>query len=114
MVLIAAWSLVQVVVFGFKTAFGGGKSTGFGLVYDNLEALKKFEPKHRLVRLGLEKKVNRSRKQIKEVRAEGWTGQARPATLPIADGAFPTFPSAQRKNRNKKNRGTGKKQKKRD
>ena len=57
---------MQVVVFGFKTAFGGGKSTGFGLVYDSIESLKKFEPKYRLVRLGLEKKVHRSRKQIKE------------------------------------------------
>ena len=54
------------VVFGFKTAFGGGKSTGFGLVYDTIEALKKFEPKYRLVRLGLQKKVQRSRKQLKE------------------------------------------------
>lgn len=40
-----------VFVFGFKTQFGGGKSTGFGLIYDNLAAAKKFEPKHRLVRV---------------------------------------------------------------
>lgn len=31
--------------------FGGGKSTGFGLVYDNLDAAKKFEPKYRLIRV---------------------------------------------------------------
>lgn len=31
--------------------FGGGKSTGFGLIYDNLDAAKKFEPKYRLVRV---------------------------------------------------------------
>lgn len=42
-----------VFVFGFKTQFGGGKSTGFGLIYDNLAAAKKFEPKHRLVRVYL-------------------------------------------------------------
>lgn len=40
-----------VFVFGFKTQFGGGKSTGFGLIYDNIAAAKKFEPKHRLVRV---------------------------------------------------------------
>lgn len=38
-------------LFGFRTIFGGGKSTGFGLIYDSVEALKKFEPKHRLVRV---------------------------------------------------------------
>eukprot|EP00124_Ichthyophonus_hoferi_P002807 Ihof_evm3s210 gene=Ihof_evmTU3s210 len=39
-----------VSTFGFRTAFGGGKSTGFALIYDNLESVKKFEPKYRLVR----------------------------------------------------------------
>jgi small subunit ribosomal protein S24e len=41
-----------IFVFGFRTQFGGGKSTGFGLIYDNLKAAEKFEPKHRLVRCG--------------------------------------------------------------
>lgn len=41
----------QVIVFGFRTQFGGGKSTGFALVYDTKESLK-FEPRHRLVRVG--------------------------------------------------------------
>jgi len=40
-----------VFVFGFRTAFGGGKSTGFALIYDNLDAAKKFEPKYRLIRV---------------------------------------------------------------
>ena len=40
----------QVIVFGFRTQFGGGKSTGFALVYDSKEALK-FEPRYRLVRV---------------------------------------------------------------
>merc|ERR1711879_1076726 len=40
-------------LFGFKTAFGGGRSTGFGLIYENKEKMKKFEPKYRLVRAGL-------------------------------------------------------------
>ncbi|CAI5524057.1 unnamed protein product [Closterium sp. Naga37s-1] len=58
-----------IFVFGFRTQFGGGKSTGFGLIYDNLEAAKKFEPKYRLVRNGLEEKRNKeSRKLMKERR----------------------------------------------
>merc|ERR1712071_643242 len=34
-----------VMCFGFKTEFGGGKTTGFALVYDSMDALKKYEPK---------------------------------------------------------------------
>ena len=37
--------------FGFRTQFGGGKTSGFGLVYDTLDFAKKFEPKHRLARV---------------------------------------------------------------
>ena len=40
-----------VFVYGFRTAFGGGKSTGFGLIYDNLEAAKKLLPKYMQVRV---------------------------------------------------------------
>eukprot|EP00899_Mesostigma_viride_P027802 jgi/Mesvir1/8206/Mv12497-RA.1 len=58
--------LVNISVFGFRTQFGGGKSTGFGLIYDTTDAAKKFEPKYRLIRNGLVKKVDKSRKQIKE------------------------------------------------
>jgi small subunit ribosomal protein S24e len=55
-----------VSVFGFKTHFGGGKTTGFALIYDSVEALKKFEPKHRLVRIGLAEAPKGGRKQRKE------------------------------------------------
>merc|ERR1740138_1391363 len=40
-------------LFGFKTAFGGSRSSGFGLIYENQEKMKKFEPKYRLKRAGL-------------------------------------------------------------
>ena len=40
-----------VFVFGFKTVFGGAKTTGFALIYDNFEAALKFEPKYRLIRV---------------------------------------------------------------
>jgi len=56
----------QVVVFGFRTKFGGGSSNGFALVYDDITALKQFEPKSRLTRAGLAKKQDMSRKQRKE------------------------------------------------
>ncbi|KAK2419212.1 ribosomal protein S24A [Trifolium repens] len=55
-----------VFVFGFRTQFGGGKSTGFGLIYDSVESAKKYEPKYRLIRNGLDTKVEKSRKQMKE------------------------------------------------
>lgn len=43
----------RVVAFGFKTAFGGGKSTGFALIYDDEASQRKFEPKYRLIRVRL-------------------------------------------------------------
>ncbi|KAG9510396.1 40S ribosomal protein S24, partial [Fragariocoptes setiger] len=56
-----------VFCFKFKTQFGGGKSTGFALIYDDLEAAKKFEPKYRLIKNGLmEKAKSTGRKQRKE------------------------------------------------
>ncbi|KAI5837577.1 ribosomal protein L23/L15e core domain-containing protein [Morchella snyderi] len=59
----------QVSVFGFRTQFGGGKSTGFALIYDSHDALKKFEPHYRLVRYGdatkIEKPSRQQRKQRK-------------------------------------------------
>mmetsp|Transcript_37434 Transcript_37434/g.44663 ORF Transcript_37434/g.44663 Transcript_37434/m.44663 type:complete len:137 (-) Transcript_37434:204-614(-) len=59
------------VLFGFRTKFGGGKSTGFCLIYDNEEAIRKFEPKHRLIRQGLQEKKETSRKAIKEAKNKG-------------------------------------------
>eukprot|EP01112_Ceratiomyxa_fruticulosa_P020609 TRINITY_DN706_c0_g1_i2.p1 TRINITY_DN706_c0_g1~~TRINITY_DN706_c0_g1_i2.p1 ORF type:complete len:140 (-),score=22.11 TRINITY_DN706_c0_g1_i2:88-507(-) len=56
----------SIFLFGFQTKFGGGRTTGFGLIYDNLHAAKKFEPKYRLIRAGLATKVPSSRKQRKE------------------------------------------------
>jgi small subunit ribosomal protein S24e len=57
-----------IVLFGFKTAFGGGKSTGFALVYDSVEDRKLVEPRYRYVRDGLLQKIERSRKQMKELK----------------------------------------------
>lgn len=43
----------SIFVFKFRTHFGGGKSTGFGLIYDSVENAKKYEPKYRLIRVML-------------------------------------------------------------
>merc|ERR1712072_791282 len=57
----------RVFAFGFKTNFGGGKSTGFALIYDTLDFAKKFEPKYRLGRQGvISLPPKNSRKQAKE------------------------------------------------
>ena len=72
--------------------FGGGKSTGFGVIYNSKDSALQFEPKYRLIRVswtlfiacslktvlttissrslqnGLKKKVEKSRKQKKEKR----------------------------------------------
>ena len=39
----------SIVVFGLKTKFGGGRSSGFALVYDNADAKKKYDCKSRLL-----------------------------------------------------------------
>ena len=59
------------MLFGFRSKFGGGKSTGFCLIYDNEEAMMKFEPKHRLIRKGVQEKVETSRKAMKEAKNKG-------------------------------------------
>nr|AIU94821.1 60S ribosomal protein [Phragmatopoma lapidosa] len=55
-----------IFAFGFRTQFGGGKTTGFALIYDTLDYAKKFEPKYRLQRHGLYEKKRMARKQRKE------------------------------------------------
>ncbi|CAO2651537.1 Nn.00g041070.m01.CDS01 [Neocucurbitaria sp. VM-36] len=83
----------DVSVFGFKTHFGGGKSTGFALIYDSNEAMKKFEPRYRLVRYGMATKVEKASRQQR-------TSLAIPHTL--------LWICKQRKNRMKEFRGTAK------
>mmetsp|Transcript_9645 Transcript_9645/g.14524 ORF Transcript_9645/g.14524 Transcript_9645/m.14524 type:complete len:131 (+) Transcript_9645:60-452(+) len=55
-----------IFVWGFRTAFGGGKSTGFGVIYDSKPAALKFEPKYRLVRDGLATHQREGRKLRKD------------------------------------------------
>lgn len=53
----------QVSTFGLRTHYGGGKSTGFALIYDSTEAMKKFEPAYRLVRIGAIQKIDKPSRQ---------------------------------------------------
>ena len=68
-----------VQLFGFKTKFGGGKSTGFCLIYDSVDSLKKFEPKHRLIKAGhatkSEKKKTRGMKKEEKNRMKKLRGK---------------------------------------
>merc|ERR1712224_317374 len=57
-----------VSAFGFRAQFGGGKTTGFALVYDNLEALRKFEPIYRQKRLGIDGFKEKLGRQIRKTR----------------------------------------------
>jgi small subunit ribosomal protein S24e len=57
-----------VIVYGFQTVFGGGRSTGFGLIYDSVEDLKKYEPRYRLMRIDLGTKKTRTRKMWKDLK----------------------------------------------
>lgn len=67
----------RVVTFGLRTAFGGGRSTGFGLIYDDEASQKKFEPKYRLIRSGLAvapPKTNRKLRKERKNRAKKLRG----------------------------------------
>ena len=57
-----------IAVFGFKPQFGGGRTSGFGLIYESQEVAKKFEPKHRLKRVGLYVAKGANRREKKELK----------------------------------------------
>lgn len=45
------WDPKNLVLYGFRTAFGGNKSVGFCLAYDSQQYMVKYEPNHRLRRV---------------------------------------------------------------
>merc|ERR1712228_1099960 len=55
-------------VFGLHTKFGGGRSTGFALIYDNADARAKYDQKCLLKRDGLTEKPKVTRKMKKEMK----------------------------------------------
>mmetsp|Transcript_18274 Transcript_18274/g.22404 ORF Transcript_18274/g.22404 Transcript_18274/m.22404 type:complete len:138 (+) Transcript_18274:237-650(+) len=64
---------LSVILFDFRTAFGGGKSTGFCCMYDSVEDAKKFHGmKYQLWRTGvIDKAEKKGRKGIKEAKNRG-------------------------------------------
>lgn len=58
----------RVVTFGLRTHFGGGRSTGFALIYDDEASQKKFEPKHRLIRAGFATKADKASRKLRKER----------------------------------------------
>lgn len=42
-----------VTIYGMKSKFGGGRSTGFALIYDNHDLLKKYDSKKELRKVSL-------------------------------------------------------------
>ncbi|KIY52745.1 hypothetical protein FISHEDRAFT_63696 [Fistulina hepatica ATCC 64428] len=58
----------RVVTFGLRTHFGGGRSTGFALIYDDEASQKKFEPHYRLVRSGLAPKIEKPSRKLRKER----------------------------------------------
>ena len=40
-------------IFGMKTKFGGGRSSGFALVYDSLDARKQYDSRPNLLRVSM-------------------------------------------------------------
>ena len=53
-------------VHGLKTQYGGGRSVGFGVIYESVDKAKKFEPKHRLIRSGIVEKAQTVGRRVKK------------------------------------------------
>ena len=58
----------QITVFGLHSKFGGGRSNGFALIYDSLDARKQYDQKMFLLRDGLINKRAKTRKQLKDIK----------------------------------------------
>ena len=56
----------NVVIFGAKKSFGGGRTRCFAMVYDTEDSMKKYEPKRRLARIEREKLAPKDRKVEKK------------------------------------------------
>ena len=60
----------NVVISNCATKFGGGRTTALGFIYDNKDALTKFEPKYRLRRAKIlgARDLSKKRRQKKELK----------------------------------------------
>lgn len=55
-------------MYGLKTSFGGGKTTGFACVYDNFKAREAYDAPHQMIRDSLLPKKEATRKAKKELK----------------------------------------------
>merc|ERR1712086_348603 len=59
----------QISLFGLHSKFGGGRSSGFACIYDDLDARKKCDTKCMLLRdKHITKEGKKGRKQLKEIK----------------------------------------------
>ena len=58
----------NIAIFGLKSRFGGGGSSGFACIYDSLDLRKKCDTKCNLKRDALLSKKAKTRKQLKEMK----------------------------------------------
>merc|ERR1712222_61599 len=58
----------HVNVFGVKKYYGGGRTRGYCVIYDNEESMKKYEPVYRAKRVALEKMTPQERKKVRKVK----------------------------------------------
>ena len=73
----------SISTFGLKSKYGGGRSSGFAFIYDDLDARKKFDSKCNLMRAKLFEKGKKTRKQKKEIkgRCKKVRGKAKAAAV---------------------------------
>ena len=92
-------------MFGLRTQFGGGKTTGFALIYDSMDAAKKFEPTYRLKRVCTVSKpvLRRHDVNVNPIKTPPTTQHQAPDTTKTSRKQ-----KKERKNRAKKFRGTKK------
>ena len=64
--IVSQFKKQNVVVFGARKAYGGGRTRCFAMVYDSEDSMKKFEPKKRLARIEREKLAPKDRKAEKK------------------------------------------------
>merc|ERR1712083_146180 len=58
----------HIAVFGLKSKFGGGRSSGFACIYDSLDMRKKSDTKCNLLRDKMFEKKKKTRKMLKEMK----------------------------------------------
>merc|ERR1712032_570503 len=72
----------HVSVFGVKKYYGGGRTRGYCVIYDNEESMKKYEPKYRAKRVALEKLTPQERKKSSGGKKEGKNQKSQRTSTP--------------------------------